>query len=106
MTFDDRDVLLKASEIVMEGWCRGTLHSLPEIRLQAKADCLDGSHGHCVLGAIAAARFALGLPHQSYSLDTAARRVESAIGAEAMAWNDHKASSAEEVAEALRRAAE
>lgn len=86
--FTASDVLLKAASIVEQGWCQGT--------------SIDSQGRHCALGAIAAATAELG--GAALFLPTVAVLVLH-VGGSAVAWNDTPGRTADEVANAMRKAA-
>jgi hypothetical protein len=90
-------VLLRAAEIVRERWCQGRY--------------TDRFGGHCAVGAVAKASGAEVFADQEFvilteSLSAALAQLALALGGEWVpGWNDTPGRTAEEVVEALERAA-
>jgi hypothetical protein len=99
MTFDERDVLLKAASIVEEGWCQGTGH-IYYSDLRVKASCAYGAIYRAVDAIIH------GAEERARLANAASHRLRDAIGREGIFdWNDAPGRTKEEVATAMREAA-
>ena len=100
---DWKDVLLKASSIVEEGWCQGANHKQEN---GLAADWLEADQS-CAGGAISRA-----LNHLSENpkadmdvWNAALIGLEKHLGRPIVPWNDDQGRTAEEVADAMRQAA-
>lgn len=101
MIFDERDVLLKAASIVEEGWCQ---------HFYWKGADIVNSNVHCAVGALGAASVQLGLttlddPWTGEAMFRAENALANHIGSSVVYWNDSPGRTADEVAEAMRKAA-
>ncbi len=103
MSRTPREVLVEAARLVRLGWCQG------EARVFSAERC-----SYCAIGAVSTAAmegsFADEEDEEDHerSCDAAISALEEALGARLgiVAWNDDPGRTAEEVAQALERAAE
>lgn len=123
MTFDERDILLKAASLVEQGWCQNVAWKyeegfLPRVhRIGGIFSSREWQEARerithvCAVGAIRVARADLTgeIPHSNLptALELAAqKRLTRVISSSVIGWNDTPGRTQEQVAEALRKAAE
>lgn len=100
--YDYRDVLLKSAERVMEPgkWIQGTSFD----GVETTTDAVKKDAAACALGTLAIMGYRLNNKQKVY--EQAHIALYDELGTEIINWNDTPGRTAEEVAEAMRRAAE
>ena len=106
MEHDYRDVLRKAASYVEQGWCQNSFTDRVGNDYESLTE-FEGSTRWCLLGAIKQSAYDMYGPNEKAETEAslAEMQVRKTI-AVPQVWNDSRGRTADEVAEALRQAAD